>query len=87
MAEEGSAPTSDAADGCAVFGCALAFWLVVPLPMWVLGAGFAGEFVLLPASWDLISFLWILAFYAPLALMAVVGINALRSRFRYRHRD
>ncbi len=74
-------PASDRSDGGGlVFGCALAFWTILPFPLWLFGMGFAGQSVLLPDTWDLISVLWVISFYGPLALMAYVVIDALRSR-------
>ena len=65
--------------GAATFGCAFAFWLFVPFPFWLLGVGFAGQFVFLPDRWDFVGILWTIAFYAPLLLMAFVIIDAIRS--------
>ena len=57
----------------------LLFWLFVPFPFWLLGAGFAGQLVFLPDVWDLLSILWVVAFYTPLALIGWVAIDAIRS--------
>ena len=70
---------SRASGGGAVFGCDFGFWLLVPFPLWLLGAGFAGKFVFLPDIWDLITTLWFIAFYAPLLLLAFVAICAIRA--------
>jgi hypothetical protein len=76
-------PASDkSAVGGPLFGCALAFWILVPFPFWLLGNGFAGQVVLLPDTWDLISVAWVISFYGPLALMAFVAVDAVRSLFR-----
>ena len=69
---------SEAPSGWPGFACALLFWLVVPLPLWLLGAGFAGEWLFLPDSWSIGSVLLTAAFYAPPALMAYVSVDALR---------
>jgi hypothetical protein len=71
--------TSSSSSGATTFGCALAFWLLVPFPFWLLGMGFAGQFVFLPDRWDLLGVLWVIAFYAPLLLMAWVTIDAFWS--------
>jgi hypothetical protein len=74
-------PASDKAEGGGlVFGCALAFWLIVPVPFLLLGMGFGGRLMLLPDTWNLMSVLWVIAFYAPLVLMAYVAVHAVRSR-------
>ena len=61
------------------------FWLVVPFPVWLLGIGFAGELVLWPSFEPdimLLSILFVAAFYGPLLLIALVAIDAVRSRPR-----
>ena len=59
------------------------FWLVVAVPFWLLGMGFAGELVLWPSFepdvW-LLSLLWVVVFYGPLLLITIVAIDAIRSR-------
>ena len=61
------------------------FWLVVPVPFWLLGMGFAGELTLWPSFepdvW-LLSLLFVTAFYGPLALIGLVAADAIRSRPR-----
>ena len=84
MAEPHSDAAGDTAGGAAVFGCALVFWLALPFPFWLLGSGFAGEFVLLPSRWDLLSILWMIGFYGPLAVMAFVAFDSVRVRYRNR---
>ena len=59
------------------------FWLVVPVPFWLLGWGLAGELVFWPSFepdvW-LLSLLFVIAFYGPLLLIALVAAEALRSK-------
>ena len=59
---------------------ALLFWLVVPFPFWLLGAGFAGQLVFWPSfepDVALLSLLFVIAFYGPLLLIAAVAADAL----------
>ena len=78
---------ADEKDGCLVVGCALAFWLLIPFPFWLLGMGFAGQLVLWPDNWEPISVIWAVAFYAPLALIAFVVVDSFRSRSGNRGED
>ena len=61
---------------------AILFWLIAPVPFWLLGSGLAGEFVLWPSFepdvW-LLSLLFVIAFYGPLLLIAFVGADAISS--------
>jgi len=61
------------------------FWLIVPVPFWLLGMGFAGELTLWPSFepdvW-LLSLLFVIAFYGPLLLIGLVVVDAIRSRPR-----
>jgi hypothetical protein len=62
---------------------AFLFWLIVPVPFWLLGWGLAGELVLWPSFepdvW-LLSLLFVIAFYGPLLLIGLVAADAFRSR-------
>ena len=61
---------------------ALAFWMIIPLPIWVLGAGFAGEWQWLPDNFDALGIILTAAFYVPLAAMAFVLVDQARSSTR-----
>ena len=69
-----------------VAGAAFAFWILIPVPFWLFGMALAGELVLWPSFEPdivLVSTLWVIAFYEPLLLMALIGFDAIRSRARH----
>ena len=72
------------------FLAVLVFWLLIPLPFWALGWGFAGEIVLWPSfepDVALLSLLSVALFYGPLLLMAFIVADAVMShRTRNAHK-
>ena len=76
--------------GCA--GAAFGFWLLVPLPFWVLSSGFGGGFYVpnfgVGGQGDvLIAVVFSALFYAPLLIIALFLREARRGRPSGLHRE
>ena len=76
-------PTLTGSDRWIIVIPAFLFWLFVPFPFWLVGVGLAGELAFWPSfepdTW-LLSLMFVLAFYGPLLLIALVAVDAIRSR-------
>jgi uncharacterized membrane protein len=79
MAARDADDQSDAPSGWPGFASALLFWLFLPFPYWLLMVGFSGEWMFLPDFWNVSSVIWVVAFYAPPALMMYVVVDSVRS--------
>ena len=63
-----------------LFRCVLAFWLLVPFPIWLLIIGYNGQIVFLPGAWNGVGVSWTIAFYVPLALFILAAAETQRFR-------
>ena len=73
-------------DKLALAAFSFVFWLLIPMPFWLLTSGFAGELIIpdfgLLGHGDLGIFVFSALFYAPLMLASYAIRDALRSGHR-----
>ena len=70
-----------------VFAVLLGFWLLIPFPFWMLGNGFAGDWVFWPSfapDIAFVSLVFVVLFYGPLLAMLALVAGAIARRRRAR---